>query len=63
MKGSKTIQSKAEGKIRGDSTPGTVTNKFDDNGPMTGIAPLNKESILVFKWSDDCTRSNFKRLI
>jgi hypothetical protein len=38
---SKTIQSKAEEKLRGDSTPSTVSSNFDDNAAMIGIAPLN----------------------
>jgi Fe-S cluster assembly protein SufD len=62
IKGSKTIQSKAEGKLRGDSTPGTVTSNFDDNAAMIGIAPINKslsgddptKKILEAKRSDCC---------
>ena len=38
IKGSKTIQSKAEEKFRGDSTP--MMSNFDDNAVMIGIAPL-----------------------
>jgi hypothetical protein len=41
MKGSKTIQSKAEQKLRGDRTHSTVTSYFDDNTATIGIAPLN----------------------
>jgi hypothetical protein len=41
IEGSKTIQSKAEENLRGDSTPSTVTSNFDDNAAMIGIAPLN----------------------
>ena len=41
IKGSKTIQSKAEEKLRGDRTPRTVTSNFDDNAAMRGVAPLN----------------------
>ena len=41
IKGSKTIQSKAEEKLRGDRTPITVTSNFDDNAVVIGIAPLN----------------------
>jgi hypothetical protein len=36
-----TIQSKAEEKLRGNSTPSTVTSNFDANAVMRGIAPLN----------------------
>jgi hypothetical protein len=39
IKGSKTIQSKAEEKLRGDSTPSTVMSNFDDNAVMIEIAP------------------------
>jgi hypothetical protein len=33
IKGSKTIQSKAEEKLRRDRTPSTVTSNFDGNRP------------------------------
>jgi hypothetical protein len=46
IKGSKTIPSKAEEKLRGDRTPSTVTSNFDDNAAMIGIAGFIKGSSL-----------------
>jgi hypothetical protein len=42
IKGSKTIQRKAAGKLRGDSTPSAVTSNFGDNAAMNSFAPPNK---------------------
>ena len=39
FKGSKTIQSKAGDKLRGDRTPSRVMRDFNDNAAMIIIAP------------------------
>jgi RluA family pseudouridine synthase len=46
---SKTIQSKAKEKLRGDSTPSAVTSNFDDNAAMIGISPLNMSCEVDFR--------------